>query len=235
MNINRINSALTTLILAATAFLANAQSPITVRWDMGTNDAKPGYYSSKFVIKNVSGKPLDSNWMFFFNQFSRQLELSPTCPLDIKEVSTTYYQVKPNERYASLAAGDSIVVDMMMKGKFVNLWYAPNGGHVVLDGDTKHPIPVAIERSELKKPGQWSATTDYPDGTKVYAFNELVNKGVASSSPFDIIPSPKQVLLNDKGGEVRLPNLVSFKAPPFMMARKQDFGKVKNFLSNNKQ
>jgi hexosaminidase len=235
MNINRINSALTTLILAATAFLANAQSPITVRWDMGTNDAKPGYYSSKFVIKNVSGKPLDSNWMFFFNQFSRQLELSPTCPLDIKEVSTTYYQVKPNERYATLAAGDSIVVDMMMKGKFVNLWYAPNGGHVVLDGDTKHPIPVAIERSELKKPGQWSATTDYPDGAKVYAFNELVNKGVASSSPFDIIPSPKQVLLNDNGGDVRLPNLVSFKAPPFMMARKQDFGKVKNFLSNNLQ
>lgn len=235
MNINRTNSALTTLILAATAFLANAQSPITVRWDMGTNDAKPGYYSSKFVIKNVSGKPLDSNWMFFFNQFSRQLELSPTCQLDIKEVSTTYYQVKPNERYATLAAGDSIVVDMMMKGKFVNLWYAPNGGHVVLDGDTKHPIPVAIERSELKKPGQWSATTDYPDGAKVYAFNELVNKGVASSSPFDIIPSPKQVLLNDNGGEVRLPNLVSFKAPPFMMARKQDFGKVKNFLSNNLQ
>ena len=235
MNINRINSALATLILAATAFLANAQSPITVRWDMGTNDAKPGYYSSKFVIKNVSGKPLDSNWMFFFNQFSRQLELSPTCPLDIKEVSTTYYQVKPNERYATLAAGDSIVVDMMMKGKFVNLWYAPNGGHVVLDGDTKHPIPVAIERSELKKPGQWSATTEYPDGAKVYAFNELVNKGVASSSPFDIIPSPKQVLLNDNGGEVRLPNLVSFKAPPFMMARKQDFGKVKNFLSNNLQ
>ena len=235
MNINRINSALTTLILAATAFLANAQSPITVRWDMGTNDAKPGYYSSKFVIKNVSGKPLDSNWMFFFNQFSRQLELSPTCQLDIKEVSTTYYQVKPNERYATLTAGDSIVVDMMMKGKFVNLWYAPNGGHVVLDGDTKHPIPVAIERSELKKPGQWSATTDYPDGAKVYAFNELVNKGVASSSPFDIIPSPKQVLLNDNGGEVRLPNLVSFKAPPFMMARKQDFGKVKNFLSNNLQ
>ena len=126
MKLNRINSLLATLVLAATAFIANAQSPITVRWDMGTNDAKPGYYSSKFVIKNVSGKPLDSNWMFFFNQFSRQLELSPTCPLDIKEVSTTYYQVKPNERYATLAAGDSIVVDMMMKGKFVNLWYAPN-------------------------------------------------------------------------------------------------------------
>ena len=152
----------TVLIAAslATAISAAAQSPIAVRWDMGTNDAKPGYYSSKFTIKNVSGTTLDASWMFFFNQFSRQIELSPTCPVDIDEVSTTYYRVKPNERYTSLAAGDSLVIDLMMKGKFVNLWYAPAGGHVVLNGDTHHPLEVKIERSELKKPGQWSATTE---------------------------------------------------------------------------
>ena len=138
------------LLVAAVAISSlgiNAQSPIAVRWDMGQNDAKPGFYSSKLVIKNVSGKPLENNWMFFFNQFSRTLELPSTCPVDIKEISTTYYQVRPNERYANLAAGDSLVIDMMMKGKFVNLWYAPNGGHVVLDGDTKHPMAVKIERS----------------------------------------------------------------------------------------
>lgn len=222
-------------IMSIIAFGAIAQSPISVRWDMGKNDAKPGFYSSKFVIKNVSGNSLESNWMFFFNQFSRRLELDPTCPVDIAEISTTYYQVKPNERYSTLAAGDSLVIDMMMKGKFVNLWYAPAGGHLVLNGDTKHPIAVKIERSELNQPGQWSATDEYPDGNKVYAFNELVNKGVASTMPFDILPTPKQVLLDDKGGEVRIPNLVSFKAPPFMLARKQDFGRVKNFLSNNLQ
>lgn len=222
-------------IMSITAFGAIAQSPISVRWDMGKNDAKPGFYSSKFVIKNVSGNSLESNWMFFFNQFSRRLELDPTCPVDIEEISTTYYQVKPNERYSTLAAGDSLVIDMMMKGKFVNLWYAPAGGHLVLNGDTKNPIAVKIERSELNQPGQWSATDEYPDGNKVYAFNEFVNKGVASTMPFDILPTPKQVLFDDKGGEVRIPNLVSFKAPPFMLARKQDFGRVKNFLSNNLQ
>lgn len=224
------------LLVAAVAISTlgiNAQSPIAVRWDMGQNDAKPGFYSSKLVIKNVSGRPLENNWMFFFNQFSRALELPSTCPVDIKEISTTYYQVKPNERYANIAAGDSLVIDMMMKGKFVNLWYAPNGGHVVLDGDTKHPMAVKIERSELKKKGQWSATDEYPDGPSVYAFNELVNKGEASTMPFDILPAPKQVLLNEKGGEVRIPNLVSFKAPPFMITRKQNIGRVKNYLVQN--
>ena len=227
----------TVLIAAslATAISAAAQSPIAVRWDMGTNDAKPGYYSSKFTIKNVSGTTLDASWMFFFNQFSRQIEISPTCPVDIDEVSTTYYRVKPNERYTSLAAGDSLVIDLMMKGKFVNLWYAPAGGHVVLNGDTHHPLEVKIERSELKKPGQWSATTEYLDGPSVYAFNELVNKGVASTCPYDIVPQPKQVILDEQGGTVRLPNLMSFKAPPFLKARKQDFKRVKDFLTSSMQ
>jgi len=222
--------------IAATAWLAtSAQSPIAVRWDMGKNDSKPGYYSSKFVIKNVSNKTLEGNWMFFFNQFSRRLELSPSCPVDIEEISTTYYRVKPNEKYASLAAGDSLVIDMMMKGTFVNLWYAPTGGHVVINGDTKRPIAVEIERSELKDMGQWSATTDYPDGAKVYSFNEKVNKGEASTNPFDILPKPKQVDLDPNGSKIRIPNLVSFKKPPFFKSRKMDFDRVKNYLSQNLQ
>jgi len=223
-----IAAAMTLIGLAATA-----QSPITVRWDMGKNDAKPGYYSSKFVIKNVSGKPLDGNWMFFFNQFSRQLELSPTCPVDIKEISTTYYQVKPNERYSTLAAGDSLVIDLMMKGKFVNLWYAPNGGHVVLNNDTHHPIAVKIERSELKEMGQWSATTDYPDGAKVFAFNEDIAGGFINNTPSNIIPAPKEVIINEEKSIVRLPNFVSFKAPPFFKSRKHNIKRVKDFLTQN--
>ena len=94
-------------------------------------------------------------------------------------------------------------------------------------------MAVKIERSELKKKGQWSATDEYPDGPSVYAFNELVNKGEASTMPFDILPAPKQVLLNEKGGEVRIPNLVSFKASPFMITRKQNIGRVKNYLVQN--
>lgn len=223
------------MIVAMTSLAAMAQTPITVRWDMGQNNAEPGYYSSKFIIKNISGKPLENNWMFFFNQFSRKMKLSPTSPVDIDEVSTTYYRVKPNERYNAIADGDSLVIDVMMKGTFVNLWYAPAGGHVVFDGDTHHPIVTTIERSELKQMGQWSATTLYPDGNFVYAFNEQVNKGSASTNPFDILPTPKRVTLNEDGATVRLPNLVSYKGPSFFKSRKQDFDRVKNYLSHNLQ
>lgn len=233
MKFHCIKSLLIVATIITTIMGSNAQAPIDVRWDMGQNDAKPGYYSSKFVIKNTSDKPLEGNWMFFFNQFSRQLELPANCPVDVKEISTTYYQIKPNERYQTIPPGDSIVVDLMMKGKFVNLWYAPAGGHMVLDEDTSHPIAVNIKRSELKNRGQWSATDEYPDGSRVYAFNEQVNKGMPSTSPYDLLPKPKQVTLNENSGEVRVPNLVSFKAPPFLQTRKMDFGRVKSFLYNN--
>lgn len=77
MKTHIIKSLLIAAAMTITSSAILAQSPIAVRWDMGKNDAKPGYYSSRLVITNVSGKPLDGNWMFFFNQFSRQLELSP--------------------------------------------------------------------------------------------------------------------------------------------------------------
>ena len=44
-------------IVASTAVALTAlaqQAPIAVRWEMGPNGAEKGYYSSRFVIKNVS-------------------------------------------------------------------------------------------------------------------------------------------------------------------------------------
>ena len=44
-------------IVASTAVALTAlaqQAPIAVRWEMGRNGAEKGYYSSRFVIKNVS-------------------------------------------------------------------------------------------------------------------------------------------------------------------------------------
>ena len=63
------------LLVAAVAISSlgiNAQSPIAVRWDMGQNDAKPGFYSSKLVIKNVSGKPLENVLASLMAQVERE-------------------------------------------------------------------------------------------------------------------------------------------------------------------
>jgi hexosaminidase len=211
----RINL-LTTLTLAIVALTMSAQSPIAVDWHMGQNNTAENNYSSRFVIKNVSKQPLGSDWQFFFNQFSRRVTLPAGCPVDIEEISTTYYRVRPNANYKTLAAGDSLVIDMVMGGAVINKNYMPAGGHVVMNGDMAHPIAAKINRSPLDKPGQWRDHKAYPDGNYMYAYNDAIN-GFGdgyTGNDYDIFPSPKQVDIED--GFTQVGSLVTIKTGKFL-------------------
>ena len=207
---------LTILSCAMMALALSAQSPIAVAWQMGQNNAVANNYSSRFVIKNVSKQPLGADWEFFFNQFSRSVTLPAGCPVDIKEVSTTYYRIKPNANYKPLAAGDSLVIDLVMGGSLVNKCYVPAGGHVVMGGDMAHPQAVAISCSPLDKPGQWRDHKAYPDGNYMYSYNEAIN-GFGdgyTGNDYDIFPAPKQVDIED--GFTQVGSLVTIKTGKFL-------------------
>ena len=202
---------LTTLALAVAALTMSAQSPIAVDWRMGQNNTAANNYSSRFVIRNVSKQTLGNDWQFFFNQFSRKVTLPAGCPVDIEEISTTYYRLKPNANYKALAAGDSLVIDMVMGGAVVNKCYMPAGGHVVLGGDMAHPQAVSINRSPLDKPGQWRDHKAYPDGNYMFAYNQAIN-GFGdgyTGNDYDIFPAPKQVDIED--GFTQVGSLVTIK------------------------
>ena len=202
---------LTTLALVLAAMTVSAQSPIAVDWRMGQNNTTANNYSSRFVIKNISKQPLNSDWEFFFNQFSRSVSVPAGCPVDVEEVSTTYYRIRPNANYKTLAAGDSLVIDLVMGGALINKNYMPGGGHVVLNGDMTKPIAVNINRSPLDKPGQWRDHKAYPDGNYMYAYNEAIN-GFGdgyTGNDYDIFPAPKQVDIED--GFTQVGSLVSIK------------------------
>lgn len=202
---------LTTIACLLAALTMSAQSPIAVDWQMGQNNTAANNYTSRFVIKNVSAQPLGSDWQFFFNQFSRSVTVPAGCPVDVEEISTTYYRVKPNAGYKALAAGDSLVIDMVMGGSVINKCYMPAGGHVVMNGDMAHPIAVKINRSPLDRPGQWRDHKAYPDGTYMYAYNDAINGfgDAYTGNDYDIFPTPKQVDIED--GFTQVGNLVTIK------------------------
>ena len=203
------------LMSAMTAWTMSAQSPIAVDWQMGQNNTAANNYSCRFVIKNVSKQALDSGWQFFFNQFSRSVVLPAGCPVDVEEISTTYYRLKPNSNYKALAAGDSLVVDMVMGGALINKNYMPAGGHVVLGGDMAHPIAVNINRSPLDKPGQWRDHKIYPDGNYMYSYNEAIN-GFGdgyTGNDYDIFPAPKEVDIEE--GFTQVGSIVTIKTGKF--------------------
>ncbi len=229
---------LSLLTTTAVTLSAMAQtSPIYVRWEMGRNNAEKGFYSSRFVIKNVSAKPLEKNWQFYFNQFSRRLKLSDSLPVDIKEVSTTYYQVTPNQRYHTLAPGDSMVVDMLTRGSLVNICYTPMGGHVVMNGDTHSPLAVKIQVAPLDQPWQFQdRPNDYPDGPRVYALNQELQQAQAPAHCYDIFPMPKSVTLT--GGFTQIGNVVSVKWGKFAAAKRymvEQLGKRGIYATGNPQ
>ncbi len=221
---------LTTLTLAVAAMTMSGQSPIAVDWHMGQNNTAAGNYSSRFVIKNVTGQALGSDWQFFFNQFSRSVTLPAGCPVGIEEVSTTYYRIKPNASYKALAAGDSLVIDMLMDGSFVSKCFMPAGGHVVMAGDMAHPQAVNIHCSPLDKPGQWRDHKAYPDGNYMYAYNEAIN-GFGdgyTGNDYDIFPAPKQVDIED--GFTQVGSLVTIKTGK--MFQWGGYKRAKNLLAS---
>lgn len=210
-------------IVASTPARLHAQSapasqpPISVRWNMGRCQATPNHYSSQLIIKNVSDSTLGTNWTFYFNQFSRKLTLPANCPVDIDMVSTTYYQVRPSAHYRPLAPGDTLVVDMLMRGELVNISYVPMGGHVVMNGDNAHPQPVKIEISPLDSPEQWAMRPDYPDGNRMWDLNASINPAqqpelsAQLQSSFGIFPTPKQITL--AGKSINVPTYVAVSGP----------------------
>ena len=224
---------LTTLAFVFVALMMSAQSPIAVDWHMGQNNTAANNYSSRFVIKNISKQTLGSDWQFFFNQFSRSVTLPAGCPVDIEEVSTTYYRIKPNANYKHLAAGDSLVVDVLMGGALINKNYMPAGGHVVLNGDMAHPLAVAINRAPLDKPGQWRDHKAYPDGNYMYDFNDAIN-GFGdgyTGNDYDIFPAPKQVDIED--GFTAVGSLVTIKTGKWFQWG--GYRRAKNLLTSELQ
>ena len=182
-----------------TAFAMTAQSPIAVDWHMGQNNTTANNYSSRFVIKNISKHPLAADWQFFFNQFSRSVILPAGSPVNVEEVSNGYYRIQPNANYKPIAAGDSLVVEMLTGGELLNRNYMPEGGHLVLNGDMARPIVVNINRAALDKPGQWRDHKIYPDGNYMFDYNAAINSfgDGYTGNDYDIFPTPKQVDIED--------------------------------------
>lgn len=186
----------------------SGEAPISVRWEMGENGVKPGYYSSRFVITNVSDSVLGDGWGFYYNTFPRTVELAPECKAEISTIVPNYYRITPGENYEPLMPGDSLVVDMMTKGTYGSASFNPDGGHFAFNDRMDNPMSVRITVPVLQNPAQWSIPgkehPEYPDGNYVYKLNESINPtGIKySSSAYDIFPTPKSI--TEPGGVLKL-------------------------------
>ena len=187
------------VILSMVALSLQAAAPVAVKWGMGENYTSPHRYSSRFVVTNVSDSTLGTGWGVYYNVFANEVTTDASSPVAISEIVPNYYVMRPAEAYVPLAPGDSIVVDVTMRGTFTSRAFAPDGGHFAYDADMDSPMPLTIEVAPLENPSQWSVSditfADYPDGKYVFDLNESVNPAGArfDGSAYDIFPTPKSV------------------------------------------
>lgn len=186
------------IMCSLTAF-ATEKSPITVSWEVGQNGVKPNKYSNSFTITNISEKPLNADWEFYYNHFSRKIELPTDSKVIIDEIRPSYYRMRPSALYKPLANGDTLTVDIVTLGSFINSCYGPDGGHFNTK-QSKTPIPVKISTPIMNNPAQWSIPGRkfaYPDGNYMYDFNAEINPENAkyTGNIYDIFPTPKLTTL----------------------------------------
>lgn len=177
-----------TLLFATLALIANTLSAKTsVTWEnLGNSQDDAGaYYVQRFTVKNAAEVE-----RLCFNQFARQMRaISPGDT--IVEIVPGYYYVE-SPRFGTDA--DSVVIDIRTKGTLMSWNYAPDGVHIVKDGDVTEGVDYT-RKSIIDRPEQWSlpGVKDHmPYGNEIYSFNESLATA-ETVGVYDIIPSFKSV------------------------------------------
>lgn len=190
-------------------------APVAVRWEMGTNDVEKGYYDNSFVIKNISGHPLDDQWTIYYSQLPHTIRQPENSPVKIEVINGCYYKMYPTSYYNTIQPGDSLKITFLASYSLIKNSHAPEGVYMVAKKDGKDLLPVAVPFTKIPLSGKnrkgGEKGSFYANGEQVYEdnlrFSEPVQLGIA-----DIFPSVKKCDL--AGGQSVIYEKVALKVQP---------------------
>lgn len=145
-----------------------------------------------------------------FNMFARRMEMVNPADTLIEFVPGYYAIASP--RFKETPAGESLIIEIITRGSIWSTCYGPDGVHTVdKDGNTATVALTYMDLSADPKTYATATRDQMPYGDAVYAVNEQIAGG-ATPSPYDVVPSFKQVELT--GGESSIdPSKIEFIAP----------------------
>ncbi len=124
---------LSTLIGFSACHSATEQTktPLQIDWEVG--DQTPGQktYTNKIHLINTSDQSIDSSWVLNLCFFPKKFQLAQDAPIDIKQISGTYYQMTPSKQYQALAAGDTLTIEWQTKSRHTTTSFAPQSAYLV--------------------------------------------------------------------------------------------------------
>lgn len=176
----------TTLPLALFALAMPLQAQ--VRMDYEKLSQENGKFTSRFVLHNQTGEPLDADWNIYFSQLPMYPQQVSTPQLAFHTVLANYFRLSPTEAWKPLANGDSLVFSATFGGDLCRESYVPEGMFIV--GKDGKPVPVEFHA----KPFVDQELTR--DVEKNYRNNARLTAS-PTLSPADVLPSVKQSVTAD--------------------------------------
>ena len=198
----------------------NSTPPMSIHWEMGKNDVKPGVCELYYTITNHSNKPItNEGWILYFNYMSLHPIYTEGDQILQTELQASYHSITPTADFQPLMPDSSRTFKLLFKGNAIRQTSRPEGFFLVKvkgeNGKVKSRKPISIPctyapftRPEQMKRGivTWEKTP-YADGPYVYDYVERVKTEngkvkTENGKVQPLLPQPKQVIYTDGGCEV---------------------------------
>lgn len=214
------NARLISIILVAIGLSACTQNPpMSIHWEMGKNDVKPGICELYYTITNHSNQPItNEGWTLYFNYMSLHPIYTEGDQLLQTEIQASYHSLTPTADFQPLMPNESRTFKLLFRGNVIRQTSRPEGFFLVKDNEKPISIPCTyapFTRPEQMKRGivTWEKTP-YADGPYVYEYVQKVigerayphplpkGKGAERREVQPLLPQPKQIIYGEGHCEV---------------------------------
>ena len=230
-----------TLLLSLVLWSCTQQTPMSIHWEMGKNDVKPGVCEMYYTITNHSNQPLtNEGWALYFNYMSLHPIYTEGDQIMETELQASYHSITPTADFQPLMPNESRTYKLLFRGNAIRETSRPEGFFLVQTqplasaGSPKAPVafwgalrlspkkPISIPctygaftRQEQMKRGipTWEKTP-YADGMYVYDYVDKIISTPTTEGVQPLLPQPKQIIYTEGTCQVAKAEIITHIQSP---------------------
>ena len=207
---------LLTLSLSLMLWSCTPKAPMSIHWEMGKNDVKPGVCEMYYTLTNHSNQPLtNEGWTLYFNYMSLHPIYTEGDQLIETELQASYHSIAPTADFEPLMPHESRTYKLLYRGNAIRETSRPEGFFLVKsEGGTPISIPCTyapFTRPEQMKRGivTWEKTP-YADGAYVFDYvQKVLGDNAIRHDIQPLLPQPKQVVYTEGTCEVAKAEIIT--------------------------
>ena len=207
---------LLTLSLSLMLWSCTPKAPMSIHWEMGKNDVKPGVCEMYYTLTNHSNQPLtNEGWTLYFNYMSLHPIYTEGDQLIETELHASYHSIAPTADFEPLMPHESRTYKLLYRGNAIRETSRPEGFFLV-KSEGRTPISIPCTYAPFTRPEQmkrgivtWEKTP-YADGAYVYDYvQKVLGDNAIRPDIQPLLPQPKQVVYTEGTCEVAKAEIIT--------------------------